>query len=127
MKKNEKKYEFPPPEGQEINWSPRGALLINVFFGWELLGILTSRAGFSVGGCQKMHKKIKDVPERTPEKMQILTLFSPSRDPPGGRKKCIFFIFFHFFSTFLTFPDFSIEDSRCRIPDPRIRRKDVPW
>jgi len=38
LKKNEKKHDSDPPEGEEINWSPRGALLINVFFGWELSG-----------------------------------------------------------------------------------------
>jgi len=124
LKIYEKKHDSDPPEGQEINWSPRGALLINVFFGWELLGIPGSSTGSRLGVCQNLHKKIKDVPERTPGKVHFSDTFSPDLDPPGGPKKCTFF---HFFLTFPHFPSISVEESLCKIRNREIHRNDVPW
>ena len=71
-----------------------------------------------------MHKKIKDVPESSPEFCPEMTLFSPSRDPPGGPKKSHFS---YFFLTFPHFPSISVEESLCKIRNREIHRNDVPW
>jgi len=126
MKKNEKKYEFLPPEGQEINWSPRGALLINVFFGWELLGKFW---GISFGAYPSTHffvrvkasafwpwrawyfpkkfrraQKNKRCTGKFPGILPGNDTFFPLPGPPRRTKKMHFF---HIFSLFFHFPDFS--------------------
>ena len=69
------------PDSGSFNWSPCGALLINVFFGWELWPDLAPGTGIYVAGTPGMYKKTKDVPEGLPEWGPEMTLFRPNSDP----------------------------------------------
>ncbi len=85
-----------------VNWSPRGVLLINVFFGWELWNPGTPYSAFRLATFWKSAKTYKDAFFSTWGKVHFLTLFRPIPDRIWDPRKVTF-------SHFLTF----LADSRC--------------